>query len=256
MKNSSFNFNGYELKVVIDDFNNPFFIAKDVCNILQIKNNRDALSRLDDDEKGVVLTDTPGGKQDVLCINESGLYSLVLSSRKQEAKDFKKWVTSEVLPSIRKTGAYITLSKAEELLANPDLIISLATQVKIEKERNNTLQLENNRLRPRSEFVDKVFATDGLISMSQVAKVLGLTYGRNTLYKILREKGVLFKTSNEPKQELVTRGFFEVKEKKISRTGHPDKLVLTTYVTQKGLGYIAKLLGVISTPSTPILITS
>lgn len=101
-----FNFDGLDIRVVANDSNDLWFIAKDVCDVLGIANSRDALVRLDDDEKGVVITDTLGGKQETSTINESGMYSLVLTSRKPEAKKFKKWVTSEVLPSIRKTGSY------------------------------------------------------------------------------------------------------------------------------------------------------
>lgn len=142
--------------------------------------------------------------------------------------------------------------ECEKKLHNSSMHLSrkdLALMVIAQEEANEKLQAENNRLKPRSEFVDKIFATDGLISMSQVAKVLKLDYGRNSLYKLLREKGILFKTSNEPKQELVTRGYFELKEKSITRAGHPDKVVMTTYVTQKGLAFIAKDLGVITVPN-------
>lgn len=100
-----FRFKANEVRVVVID-DQPWFAANDVCNILDIKNQRDAISGLDDDEKGVATTDTLGGRQEINIINESGLYSLIFRSRKSEAKRFKKWVTSEVLPSIRKTGSY------------------------------------------------------------------------------------------------------------------------------------------------------
>lgn len=101
----SFTFSAQTLRVIMRD-GEPWFVAADVCEALTISNNRDALCRLDDDEKGVATTDTPGGQQEMTIINESGLYSLILTSRKPEAKKFKKWVTSEVLPAIRKTGRY------------------------------------------------------------------------------------------------------------------------------------------------------
>ena len=110
-----FNFNNNELQVIANN-GEVWFIAKDVCNILGIAKHRSAVSRLDDDERGSVLVDTLGGKQSVSSINESGLYSLVLGSRKPEAKQFKKWVTSEVLPAIRKTGKYqIELTAMEQI---------------------------------------------------------------------------------------------------------------------------------------------
>ena len=100
-----FNFGKSEVRVVMVG-GEPWWVAKDVCDVLEIKNNRDALSRLDEDEKGVVLTDTPGGEQKMSIVNEPGLYTLILASRKKEAKAFKRWITHEVIPSIRKTGQY------------------------------------------------------------------------------------------------------------------------------------------------------
>jgi prophage antirepressor-like protein len=129
-----FNFKSNEVRIVIKD-EEPWFVAKDVCNILEINNSRDALSRLDKDEKDVVLTDTLGGKQELQSINEMGLYSLVLSSRKPEAKDFKRWITHEVIPAIRKHGGYLTPEKVEEALLNPDVLIRLATNLKEEREK-------------------------------------------------------------------------------------------------------------------------
>jgi prophage antirepressor-like protein len=103
---TSFNFVEKSVRVEMDENNNPLFLAKDICEILELNNVSQALSRLDDDEKGIILNDTQGGKQEMSVVNESGLYSLVLSSRKPEAKKFRKWVTNEVLPAIRKTGSY------------------------------------------------------------------------------------------------------------------------------------------------------
>ena len=103
MNLTTFNFNQVNVRTVTDEQGNPWFVAADVCAVLEIRNNRDAMSRLDDDDKGVNSIHTLGGKQDVTIINESGLYSLILTSRKPEAKSFKKWVTSEILPSLRET---------------------------------------------------------------------------------------------------------------------------------------------------------
>jgi len=114
-----FNFKGKEVRTIIKN-QEVWFVAKDVCDVLEISNNRDAIAKLDDDEKGVGNTDTLGGNQNVAIINESGLYSLVLTSRKPEAKTFKKWITSEVIPSIRKTGGYnikeVKMDKLIELI--------------------------------------------------------------------------------------------------------------------------------------------
>lgn len=130
----------------------------------------------------------------------------------------------------------------------------LALMVIAQEEAIEVLQNENNRLRPRSEFVDLVFNTDSLLTISQSAKVLKLDEGRTNLFKALRQKGILYKNSTEPKQEYVNKGYFEIKSKKISIPGHGDKIVLQTLVTQKGLAFIAKEFGVVQIPlkTTPI----
>ena len=102
----AFDFESHDVRILVGQDGEPQFVSADVCNALSIRNSRDAIARLDDDEKGVAITDTPGGKQELAVINESGLYQLILTSRKPEAKRFKRWVTHEVLPSIRKTGSY------------------------------------------------------------------------------------------------------------------------------------------------------
>ncbi|MBT2158390.1 Bro-N domain-containing protein [Clostridioides difficile] len=116
-----FNYEGNNVRTILKD-GNPWWVLKDICSVLEIGNSRDVTSRLDSDEKGVDIIDTPGGKQEVSIINESGLYSVILVSRKPEAKKFKRWVTHEVLPSIRRHGLYAT----DELLANPDFDSSTA----------------------------------------------------------------------------------------------------------------------------------
>ncbi|MGL5879816.1 MAG: BRO-N domain-containing protein [Xenococcaceae cyanobacterium] len=102
---SVFDFDSKDVRIFVKE-GNPWFVAKDICRILEIKNVADALTRLDDDEKGIVLTDTPGGKQDTAIVSESGMYGLVLGSRKPQAKAFRKWITSEVLPTLREKGTY------------------------------------------------------------------------------------------------------------------------------------------------------
>lgn len=113
----AFDFESHNVRIVLDACGQPQFVGTDVCDALAIRNSRDAIARLDEDEKGVAITDTLGGKQELSVINESGLYSLILTSRKSEAKRFKRWVTHEVLPSIRKTGGYATPSHVAALPA-------------------------------------------------------------------------------------------------------------------------------------------
>jgi anti-repressor protein len=113
---------------------------------------------------------------------------------------------------------------------------------------NEQLKLENDKMKPRSEFVDRVFSTDGLVAIGEVAKILKLPYGRNTLFNVLKEKGVFFKNKNEPYQQFVNKGYFELKEKFQERKNHPPLLIIQTFATQKGLAYIAKTLDVIVVP--------
>lgn len=133
---------GFRVRVVMRD-GEPWFVAKDVCECLDLANSRDAVSRLDDDEKGVGKADTLGGSQDMMLISESGLYTLVMRSNKPDAKVFRKWVTSEVLPSIRKTGGY-GIRTVDDMINDPDTAIRLLTQLKIIRLQNKQLEMERD----------------------------------------------------------------------------------------------------------------
>lgn len=139
----AFNFNENEVRVVVGEDGEPWFVAKDICDVLEHSDVSMAIRSLDEDEKGTSIVCTLGGDQQMSIINESGLYALVLRSRKPEAKKFRKWVTVEVLPSIRKHGAYMTDTTIDELVDNPDLLIQLATKLKFEKEQR--LLMERQR---------------------------------------------------------------------------------------------------------------
>lgn len=135
-----------QIRTILKDWE-PWFVAVDVCKALEINNHKDAITRLDDDEKlGVALTDPHGREQVTNVISEPGLYSLVLGSRKKEAKAFKRWITHEVIPAIRKHGGYLTPEKLEEVLLSPDTLIRLATDLKEERERRLALEGENAAL--------------------------------------------------------------------------------------------------------------
>lgn len=136
-----FNYQENQVRTVFKD-GQPYFVAKDVCEILRLGNSRDAVSKLDEDEKGVEKVDTLGGLQEMTIINEGGLYTLIIRSNMPEAKPFRKWVTSEVLPSIRKFGMYAK----DELLDNPDLLLDVISRYKAEREANKLLNTENNLL--------------------------------------------------------------------------------------------------------------
>ncbi|MGG1291409.1 phage antirepressor [Bacillus smithii] len=229
-----FQYKEHQVRTVIKD-GEPWFVAKDVCNVLEIKNSRDAISRLDDDEKDVALTDTLGGKQEMAIVNEPGLYTLILGSRKPEAKAFKRWVTHEVIPTIRKTGSYSIKKLDSYMIDDP---IERAKRWIEEQEEKLAIQQQLQIAAPKAEMYDVALSADNAQTMSIVAKTLG--YGRNRLFAFLREQGVL-RQNNEPYQEFIDRGYFRIRQVPISRSvGVQNKP--QTLVTAKGMDYIAKLL--------------
>lgn len=240
-KSKIFTFNGSEIPVIIDQDNNPLFIAKDICDVLNLTDVSMATKGLDDDEKLVQTLFVSGQNRQVTLLTESGLYSLVIRSNKPEAKTFKKWITSEVLPSIRKHGAYLTDTKIEDVLSNPDLLISLATQLKEERAEKAKLQKTLRNQEAKIDFIDRVLDVEEKIDVGQAAKILELPFGRNILFKKLRESGIFFKNRNEPKQEYVTRGYFQIKEKFIERENHDSFMVIKVLITQRGLGFLSTL---------------
>lgn len=158
-----FSFQEKQVRVVVKD-GEPWFVARDVCAILEIGNTSQALVRLDDDEKGVISTDTPGGVQEMAAVNESGLYELVLGSKKQEAKEFKRWIKREVLPSIRKTGAYavsdnkvVPLSERQALIQSLKLTAELAEEV---EEVKTIAQTHSQKIIELEQKVDEQITID------------------------------------------------------------------------------------------------
>ncbi len=156
--------------VMID--NAPWFVAADVCSAIDV--DRTAIRRLDDDEKGVHLTHTLGGDQKISIINEYGLYSLILSSRKPEAKAFKRWITHEVIPSIRKHGAYMTTSLLEQIKENPQVIYGLAEKLLTEKNRADWLQSELSRAKPKADYYDAFVNPRDCTNIRNTANELGI----------------------------------------------------------------------------------
>lgn len=189
-----------DVRIILRD-NEPWFVAADVCRALEISNNRDALSRLDDDEKMTVAsTDSHsgqrGGAQSYTVVNESGLYSLVLGSRKPEAKEFKRWITHEVIPSIRKNGGYIQNSKQFVDALIPDGNKELKQMMEILCDQLIESQKEIAKLRPKSEFADNMLDTPFLFRTSDIAKMFGYfdKKGVRLFNKLLEEIGIQYKT--------------------------------------------------------------
>ena len=172
-----------------------YFVGKDVAGILGYSNSRKALiDHVDEEDKGVTKCDTLGGKQDLIIINESGLYSLILSSKMPNAKKFKRWVTNEVLPAIRKHGLYAT----DDLIANPDLAIAAFTALKEEREKNKELmaavaigQQQIAEMKPKATYYDVVLKCRDAVNISVIAKDYGWSAMRMNEY--LHEKGIQFK---------------------------------------------------------------
>ena len=223
----------------------PMFFANDVAKALGYVEYQKAVRT---HCKGVSEMDTPtaGGIQRVKYIPESDVYRLVMRSKLPQAEQFQDWVCDEVLPAIRKTGGYM-VAKVDD---TPEMIMARAVLVANETINRQKQQLEQAEkkvaaLTPKAELMDKVLDTDQKIDVGQSAKILGLPFGRNTLFQKLREKGIFFCNRNEPKQEYINRGYFELKEKFIERNSHDGFTVIKVLVTQKGLDFIARLFEVV-----------
>ena len=241
-----FNYNSVEVRTIQND-GEPWFVLKDVCNVLHIGNSRDVVARLDQDEKGVGQIDTLGGKQEMTIINESGLYNVILRSDKPEAKPFRKWVTSEVLPTIRRHGMYATPDTVEKMLADPDTTIKLLETIRQERAARMALEAKAEADKPKVLFADAVSASHTSILVGDLAKLLrqnGVEIGQNRLFSFLREKGYLCSQGeryNLPTQRSMDRGWFQVKETTINQPNGSVRITRTVKVTGKGQQYFINL---------------
>ena len=242
-----FSYEGNEVRTV-QKGSEILWVLKDVCGILGIEKYRDAATRLDDDEREPVLVDTLGGRQEMIAVTESGLYSIILLSRKPEAKKFKRWVTHEVLPTIRKHGAYVTPAKLAELMNDPDSWIKVLTALKEERAAKERLQLEATENKPKVIFADAVSVSEGIILIGELAKILkgnGIEIGQNRLFEKLRQDGYLIKRKgsdyNAPTQRAMELGLFRIKETAITHSDGHVTISKTTKVTGKGQQYFINL---------------
>ena len=215
---------------VLNIDNEPWFVGRDVAEVLGYSNTRDAISKhVDEEDKGVAKCDTPSGAQQMTIINESGMYSLILSSKLPDAKKFKRWVTSEVLPTIRKTGSYNLPD-----FNNP---AEAARAWAKEYEEKQKALAQVTEMKPKAEFYDDVTGSTDTIDIGSVAKVLNIpNMGRNKLFAFLRENKILNKR-NEPYQEYVDKGYFRQIETSWEHNG-TTHINLKTVVFQKGLDFI------------------
>ena len=226
----------------------PWFVGKDVAERLGYENPaREIRTRVDDEDKGVTEMVTPGGRQNTIIINESGLYSLVLSSKLPRAKAFKRWVTSEVIPSIRKHGAYMTLETAEQMLSNPDFMIRLLQELKSEQEQRRELERQKKEDAPKVLFADAVKTSKTSILVGELAKILkqnGVETGQTRLFSWLRDNGFLIKRKgsdyNMPTQKAMEAGLFEIKETAVTHADGHVSVNRTPKVTGKGQLYFVE----------------
>ena len=227
----------------------PWFVGKDVAIALGYKDTVNALkSHVDAEDKGGWQITTPSGTQEMTIINESGLYSLVLSSKLPTAKKFKRWITSEVIPSIRKHGAYMTPDKLEEVLLKPDTLIQLAQNLKAEQEKRRALEAKVETDKPKVLFADSVEAAKTSILIGELAKLLkqnGINIGQNRLFQWLRQNGYLIRRQgsdyNMPTQRAMEMGLFEIKETTITHSDGHIHVSKTPKVTGKGQVYFVNL---------------
>ena len=232
--------------VMIDS--EPWFVGKDVATALGYSNPQKAVrDHVSEEDRGVNEMDTPSGRQKLAIINESGLYTLIFGSKLESAKRFKHWVTSEVLPAIRKHGVYAV----DELLSNPEMAIKAFTALKEEREKNKALEADNQRMKPKEIFADAVSTSHTSILIGDLAKLLkqnGVETGQKRLFEWLRENSYLIKRKgadwNMPTQKAMELGLFEVKESTVNNPDGSVRINKTTKVTGKGQQYfINKFLG-------------
>lgn len=244
-----FDFKGAALRTLTDGVGEPWFVAKDVCDILGMSNPSMAIAALDKDEVSQVdpknyLGSENRSNQAINIVSEPGLYRLVMKSRKPEAKEFQRWVTHEVLPQIRRTGGYIPTSESdsdEDIMARAVLV----AQKTIER-KNQQLQAKDAQIRvlePKARFADAVAASDGTCLVGELAKMLrqnGMDIDQNRLFRLLQADGYLGKSGsnrNVPTQRAMDLGLFRIKETTVTHADGHTTVSRTPKVTGKGQRY-------------------
>lgn len=253
-ENSEFGF----IRTIRDEEGEPWFVGKDVAEILEYSNTRDALARhVDKEDKADVAIHDGRQNRNQTIINESGLYSLIFSSKMKKAKEFKRWVTSEVLPTIRKHGAYMSEEVIEKTLSDPDYLIRLATNLKEERAKRMLAEAEVTRNKPKVLFADTVAASQNSCLVGELAKLISqealrsgrsdVKIGQNKLFAWLRDEGYLCKSGerkNQPRQQYIDQGLFEIKKGSYVDSNGALINTSTPKVTGKGqIYFVNKFLG-------------
>ena len=237
----NFSFEGRQIRALTIE-GEPYFVGKDVAEVLGYSNSRKAIAdHVDSEDKGVTKCYTLGGTQQTTIINESGLYSLILSSKLPDAKKFKRWVTSEVLPTIRKHGAYMTDAKAAAIVTDKGSLADLLQQA-AEQLKRKDIQIE--QMKPKALFADAVSTSDTPILVGELAKILhqnGVSMGQNRMFRWLRDNGYLISKKgtsyNMPTQRAMELGLFKIKENAITHSDGHVTITKTPKVTGKGQVY-------------------
>ena len=237
----NFSFEGRQIRALTIE-GEPYFVGKDVAEVLGYSNSRKAIAdHVDSEDKGVTKCYTLGGTQQTTIINESGLYSLILASKLPTAKKFKHWVTSEVLPTIRKHGAYMTDAKAAAIVTDKGSLADLLQQA-AEQLKRKDIQIE--QMKPKALFADAVSTSDTPILVGELAKILhqnGVSMGQNRMFRWLRDNGYLISKKgtsyNMPTQRAMELGLFKIKENAITHSDGHVTITKTPKVTGKGQVY-------------------
>lgn len=237
----NFSFEGRQIRALTIE-GEPYFVGKDVAEVLGYSNSRKAIAdHVDSEDKGVTKCYTLGGTQQTTIINESGLYSLILSSKLPDAKKFKHWVTSKVLPTIRKHGAYMTDAKAAAIVTDKGSLADLLQQA-AEQLKRKDIQIE--QMKPKALFADAVSTSDTPILVGELAKILhqnGVSMGQNRMFRWLRDNGYLISKKgtsyNMPTQRAMELGLFKIKENAITHSDGHVTITKTPKVTGKGQVY-------------------
>ncbi|AWX21224.1 phage antirepressor Ant [Bacillus subtilis subsp. subtilis] len=239
-----FNYQDQQVRTVVKD-GQPWFVAKDVCNVLNHSNHKVAVSRLDEDEVSkVYLTDSLGRNQKTTVVNEAGLYSLILTSNKPEAKQFKRWITHEVIPAIRETGGYVANDELfiQTYLPQADENTKLLFKTTLHTMKEQSKQIES--MKPKVIFAEAVESSESSVLVGELAKIIqqnGVDIGPNKLFQWLRDNGYLIRKKGEsfnlPTQRSMDMGLFEIKKRTVSNLDGSIRTTRTPKVTGKGQIY-------------------
>ena len=253
-KNDKTNWN---VRVVVVN-GEPWFVAKDVCDALEITNFSQAVNGqertnrrgekywsggLDEDEKGLHTVYTPGGEQQMLCVSEAGLYQLIFQSRKEEAKTFKRWIAHEIIPSIRKTGSYSVPDQSQMPTHRiPQNFIEAMEYALALAKANTQLQEKVDVLEPKADQFDLLMSGKNAVTINEFVKAFGRGWGRNKLFAWMRKKGLLMKGSNLPYQRYVDAGYMIVREVPKEHGEKGTFIHSQPMITPKGMEWLSKLL--------------